>query len=256
LSRALAQAQIHGLRTNRELLVRTLAHAEFLAGKTDTDFLVRHDPAALAAPLADEQAEQLHAVAAALAASAQRRREAKVLASAPSGWRNNPSQFQRACFRGEHAEITVEYNFQRDGLRVSVDGRELAGVRFQVVSAERIDIEIAGVRRAYEVHRRDRTLYVDSPLGASVLEEISRFPARREEAAPGSLVAPLPGVVNEVRVKKGDAVSAGDVVLVIDSMKVFHWISAPLSGRVAEVRVEAGHHVEGGAVLAVIEESS
>ena len=68
-------------------------------------------------------------------------------------------------------------------------------------------------------------------------------------------MAPLPGVVNEVKVKQGDAVAAGDVLLVIESMKVFHWISAPLAGRVAEIRVEAGNHVEGGAVLAVIEES-
>ena len=50
--------------------------------------------------------------------------------------------------------------------------------------------------------------------------------------------------------------SAGDVVLVIESMKVFHWISAPLSGRIAAIRVEAGSHVDGGTVLAVIEESS
>ena len=40
------------------------------------------------------------------------------------------------------------------------------------------------------------------------------FPLPKEEAAAGSLVAPLPGVVNEVKVKKGDTVSAGDVVLV------------------------------------------
>ena len=46
------------------------------------------------------------------------------------------------------------------------------------------------------------------------------------------------------------------MVLVIDSMKVFHWISAPLSGRIAEIRVEAGNHVDSGAVLAVIEELS
>jgi len=80
---------------------------------------------------------------------------------------------------------------------------------------------------------------------------VSPFP--KEEAAAGSLVAPLPGVVNEVKVKKGDTVSAGDVLLVIDSMKVFHWISAPLSGRIAEIRVQPGNHVDCGAVLVVID---
>jgi propionyl-CoA carboxylase alpha chain len=78
----------------------------------------------------------------------------------------------------------------------------------------------------------------------------------KEETPAGSLVAPLPGIVSEVKAKKGDTVASGDVVLVIESMKVFHWIYAPLAGRIAEIRVEAGNHVESGAVLAVIEAGS
>ena len=45
-------------------------------------------------------------------------------------------------------------------------------------------------------------------------------------------------------------------MLVIESMKVFHWIVAPLSGKIAELRVTAGNHVEGGMVLAVIDEET
>ena len=52
LRTALAGAQIHGVTTNRDLLVRILRHPEFLAGDIDTGFLVRHDPAELGAPLA------------------------------------------------------------------------------------------------------------------------------------------------------------------------------------------------------------
>jgi acetyl/propionyl-CoA carboxylase alpha subunit len=256
LARALARAHIHGVRTNRELLVRTLEHPEFLHGRTDTDFLARHDPAALAAPLGDLEVERIHAAAAALSAQAQRRREARVLGRAPSGWRNNPSQFQQARYSGGGGDISIEYRFERDRLRLRIDGDEHGDVRCQLVAPERIRLRIAGIERAYDVHRRGDTHYVDSPLGASVLVEVPRFPVPEEAIAAGSLVAPLPGVVNEVRVKKGDTVSAGDVVLVIDSMKVFHWISAPLSGRIAEIHVEAGHHVDGGTVLAVIEEGS
>jgi biotin carboxyl carrier protein len=62
--------------------------------------------------------------------------------------------------------------------------------------------------------------------------------------------------VGEVKAKKGDTVAAGDVVLVINSMKVLHSIVAPLAGRIAEIRVEAGNHVDSGAVLAVIEPAS
>jgi propionyl-CoA carboxylase alpha chain len=256
LSHALARAHIHGLRTNRELLVRTLEHPDFQRGQTDTHFLLRHDPAALAAPLGGDRAERLHAAAAALASQAQRRREAKVLGNTPSGWRNNPSQFQQTRFQGSGGEITVEYRFQRDGLQLRIDGDEQPQVRCDMATPANIRIEVAGIQRTYDVHHVGDTFYVDSPLGASVLVEIPRFPVPKEETAAGSLVAPLPGVVNEVKVKKGDTVAAGDVLLVIDSMKVFHWISAPRSGRIAEIHVEAGTHVSGGTVLAVIEELS
>ncbi|MGD9722894.1 MAG: biotin carboxylase N-terminal domain-containing protein [Pirellulales bacterium] len=256
LSRALAAARIHGLRTNRELLVRTLDHPEFASGQIDTHFLVRHDPAQLAAPLGDRDAERLHAAAAALAGAAARRQVAPVLSHAPSGWRNNPSQFQQTRFRSDDTELLVEYRFERDGLRLRIDGLELPDARCTAATATQVCFSTGGVQRTYDVHAQNDTWYVDSPLGSSALVEVPRFPNPQEAEVAGSLVAPLPGVVHEVRVKQGDTVAAGDVVLVIDSMKVFHWISAPLAGCVTEIRVEPGQHVDSGIVLAVIEESS
>jgi propionyl-CoA carboxylase alpha chain len=91
LAAALAGARLHGVRTNRDLLVRVLRSEAWLSGDVDTSFLERHDLAALAAPLADEQAVVLHAAAAALAGAAARRAGASVLAGLPSGWRNLPS---------------------------------------------------------------------------------------------------------------------------------------------------------------------
>ncbi|WP_079031928.1 acetyl-CoA carboxylase biotin carboxylase subunit [Streptomyces specialis] len=91
LASALARAEVHGLTTNRDLLVRVLRHPAFLAGDTDTAFLNRHDLATLAAPLAGEETRRLSALAAALADAAHRRATARALATLPSGWRNVPS---------------------------------------------------------------------------------------------------------------------------------------------------------------------
>ncbi len=256
LARALTSAQIHGLATNRELLVRTLEHSEFRDGYMDTDFLERHDPAQLAAPLGDRGVERIHAAAAALESQARRRRAAKVLASAPSGWRNNPSEFQVARFRAIGGEIAVEYRFDRDRLHLKIDGEAIQRPQVAAAVPGGIRLNVDGVERAYDVHQVGDAFYVDSSLGSSMLVALPRFGAPSDESPAGSLVAPLPGVVNEVRVKKGDIVSAGDVLLVIDSMKVLHWIAAPLSGRIAEIRVEPGNHVHAGALMAVIEEGS
>ncbi|HEY2313625.1 MAG TPA: biotin carboxylase N-terminal domain-containing protein, partial [Streptosporangiaceae bacterium] len=67
LSAALARARIHGLTTNRDLLVRVLRHPAFLAGQTDTSFFHKHRLDGLAAPLISDDAAQLAALAAALA---------------------------------------------------------------------------------------------------------------------------------------------------------------------------------------------
>jgi propionyl-CoA carboxylase alpha chain len=253
LARALRGARLHGIVTNRELLVRVLESEEFQQGATDTDFLVRNDPAALGAPLVDAAAERLHAAAAALAAQAERRADAPVLRSAPSGWRNNPSQPQRVRYDGEHGEQTVEYQFSREGLTLRVNGETLEAARLHAAAADLVRLEVGGVERAYSVARAGETVCVDSGLGSSLLAELPRFPLPEDAAAAGSLVAPLPGTVHDVRVAVGDEVAQGQVLLVIESMKLLHEIAAPTAGKVAALAVERGRQVDAGTVLAVLE---
>ncbi len=98
LAAALRNAAIHGVRTDRALLVRILDHPAFQAGDTDTAFLDRHELPALSVPLADEEATSLSALAGALALAADNQRAATVLAGLPSGWRNVVSQPQHKSF--------------------------------------------------------------------------------------------------------------------------------------------------------------
>ena len=85
LADALARTRIHGVRTNRDLLVNVLRHPAFLDGATDTAFFDTHGLATLAAPLADQRAVELSALAAALADAAQNRKAA-------SGFRRGPQR--------------------------------------------------------------------------------------------------------------------------------------------------------------------
>jgi hypothetical protein len=111
LARALARAEIHGVTTNRDLLVGVLREPDFLAGRTDTGYLARHDPAALgAAP-----GGAVHAAAAALAAQAGNRAAARVLAGMPSGWRNVGGTPQRVAYALGERTVEVTYAFRRSG---------------------------------------------------------------------------------------------------------------------------------------------
>lgn len=69
----------------------------------------------------------------------------------------------------------------------------------------------------------------------------------------GSITAPIPGVVTELCVKVGDSVSANQIVLKLEAMKMENDISAPAAGRVKEIAVSAGTEVRDGQLLMVVE---
>jgi biotin carboxyl carrier protein len=74
----------------------------------------------------------------------------------------------------------------------------------------------------------------------------------RTTADPGSIVAPLPGRVIEVRVDDGAKVQAGDVVIVLEAMKMANEIRATQAGVVSKVHVQPGEAVEKGQSLVTI----
>jgi biotin carboxyl carrier protein len=96
------------------------------------------------------------------------------------------------------------------------------------------------------------TAYVDSPLGSSTLVELPRFPEPGSGVAAGSLTAPMPGTVVRVAAEKGQSVVAGDVLVVLEAMKMEHSVRAPLDGTVDDVLVLPGQQVDDGAVLVVV----
>ena len=242
LAATLARARIHGVVTNRDLLVKVLRHKAFLAGETDTAFFDRHGLATLASPLADETAVKLSALAGALALDSAANAARPVLPGVPSEWRNVPSQPQRTAFDG----IDIEYRLTRDGLETDLDAA------FVSAAPGRVVLDVAGVRRAFDVAVHDADVYVDSPLGPVRLRRVPRFVDPAEQVAAGSLLAPMPGSVVRIAVAVGDAVKAGDAVLWLEAMKMQHRISAPADGVVAELPVHEGQQIDVGAVLAVV----
>ena len=248
LALALAGARLHGVTTNRDLLVRILRSPAWLAGDVDTSFLSRHDPAEWGRPLLDSDGVRLHAAAAALAGAAARRAQATVLTALPSGWRNLPSALATTTFTQEDCSIRVDYGPST----LIVEGTALQGVRIWSAAADLVDLEADGVRRRYDVHLCGAATYVDSSLGSSALLEVERFPTPGSGLAAGELTAPLPGTVVRVDVAVGAQVAVGNLLVVLEAMKMEHPVRAGVAGTVTEVRVVAGQQVTDGAVLIVV----
>ena len=251
LAAALTVAEIDGVVTNRDLLAKVLRDPGFAEGDTDTGFLERGE--GLTEPLVGDEAEALHAAAAALAAMAARRKEAGVLRFTPAGFRNNFSEPQRVAFEGLSGEIEVTYALRRDGLMVTVAGEELVDPVLRGLGPERVELEVEGVARRFRVRRSGDVHHVNGPLGQSSLRELPRFPRGDEALGEGALVAPMPGKVIKVAAEAGASVEVGDVLIVLEAMKMEHELTAPAAGTLSELRVAEGDQVEAGAALAVIE---
>jgi pyruvate carboxylase subunit A/propionyl-CoA carboxylase alpha chain len=250
LADALARTRIHGVRTNRDLLVNVLRHPAFLDGATDTAFFDTHGLAELAAPLADQRAVELSALAAALADAAQNRRTATVFAAAPSGWRNLAS----GCQAKQYSDVAGEahearYRFTRSG--VELPGHD--DVTIVAAAPERVVLAVDGVERPFDVARYGDQIFVDSPLGPVQLVALPRFPDPDAAVAQGSLLAPMPGSVLRVGASVGDTVTAGQPLIWLEAMKMEHTVTAPSDGVLAELNVEAGQQVDVGAVLARVD---
>ena len=255
LARVLERTQVQGLTTNRDFLVATLRHPAFLAGDTTTDFIDRVAPPRVRVPETAEVRQA--AIAAALAAQADRRAAATVLAGFPSGWRNSQMPPEETRFRPSHGdgEVVVQYQSRRDGsFWVDAGGGEQRAV-VRERSAGGVTLELDGRRRAFALVRADDRWHVQSPDGDVQLTELPRFPDRSLEAPAGGLVAPMPGKVVDVLVEPGAKVQAGDLLLLLEAMKMEHRITAPASGLITDVRVRPGEQVANGALLVVLEES-
>ena len=250
LARALERAEIHGVTTNRDLLVAILREPGFLVGATDTGYLTRHDPAALAASAATATAT--HALAAALARQARHRAEAPVLGTLPSGWRNVFSAPQRVTYTAAGQRYAVAYRVTGNTVQAWVNDLPL-GVLVHAATPDRVDLEIDGTRRVYRVHQVQTDIYVDASDGSSALSEVPRFGDPEKIAPAGSLLAPMPGLVLRVLAEVGAVVTAGQPLLVLEAMKMEQAVSAPANGVVAELHAKAGEQVSTGQVLAVLE---
>jgi propionyl-CoA carboxylase alpha chain len=248
LALALARTHLGGVVTNREFLVHTLRTPEFLAGDTTTDFIERVKPARSLEPSEDERLRA--AQVAALWLQGVNRRNAPVLADSPTGWRNARLPDQKLVLHHGDEPVSVQYRSLRDGRFRFPDGTT---ARIHAWREDGIDVEIGGRRVQARVTRAGEQLVVQTPNGDLSFHEQPRFELPGSEETEGGFVARMPGKVIEVRVGVGDPVARGDIVVVLEAMKMEHPMRAAEDGIVREVRVAEGEQVEAGTLLLVVE---
>ena len=288
LARALRASQITGIRTNVDSLVAICSEPDFLAAATPTAYLDEH-PEVLTplGPSGDDRIALL--LGAVFAVEQEHRLTDPATPFAPSGWRNMRTQGQRQVWiesTGEHLHVEYEMvpAWQPGGSArwvgsvrlgpwpepdetgaLSTDGRPTLEVRLLDRRADRQTVEVDGRRRVVHtevVHPPlgldddgigAVTVHVRSTAGALTLTRAPRFMLHDAESATGGPISPLPGTVIAVHVANGDNVVDGQVLMVVEAMKMEHRIVASGDATVMEVRFAVGDRVDTGDLLVALE---
>ena len=250
---ALARTWVPGVITNREQLVRILAHPAFVAGELDTHFLETHAGELAARPPGLDPL-RVAAIAATLFGIAERREPD---ALAPPGWRNVRSADQRVAYAVGDTAIELGYRPDERGIAFAIGGK-VTHVSSYGLDGDRVwFVEHGSHRRSARVARGNGgRIFVLADGALTALVEEPRFPDHAAQAVAGGLVAPMPGKVVKLLVTAGQEVAAGAAIAVLEAMKMEHTVRAPEAGVVTELLVAVGEQVESGTLLGTLAASA
>ena len=235
---------LHGPVTNRDSLVAILRSPAFLAGETTTAFLDEH-PEVL-----DPQVEQAdldrHALSAAAAVLELERPDALV----PVGWRNvsGPLPSSSGCVTARHRRRSLR---RRRGTPRRRSSRSTGGRASTVVAT--VDRRVGEVPSAPGTETRCSSTTACVSTAWTIAP---RFADHSADAVGHGAVTPVPGTITAVHVEAGESVTAGQVLVLLEAMKMEHRILADVDGVVARVLVEVGQSVDAHALVVEFDEES
>ena len=247
LAKALESAHIGGVKTNRDFLINCLKSNAYIDGDTTTDFIERVNPDRKLI-LSDDQLDHVLAIAA-LWIQQKNRDESHVSKFMPSGWTNGRLPNRRNIFEYEGNEYIVEYKQNRNGNFIFSSNKSAT---VNSVDSNGIDMSFDNKRHYSKVTLSKNKILIHMPYGDVMLDIKPRFVIPGMEVTAGGLIAPMPGKVIDVKVKKGKKVKAGDTLVILEAMKMEHSIKASEDGTVSELLISLNDQVENGALLMIV----
>ena len=247
LAKALESAHIGGVKTNRDFLINCLKSNAYIDGDTTTDFIERVNPDRKLI-LTDDQLDHVLAIAA-LWIQQKNRDESHVAKFMPSGWTNGRLPNRRNIFEYEGNEYIVEYKQNRNGNFIFSSNKSAT---VNSVDSNGIDMSFDNKRHYSKVTLSKNKILIHMPYGDVMLDIKPRFVIPGMEVTAGGLIAPMPGKVIDVKVKKGKKVKVGDTLVILEAMKMEHSIKASEDGTVSELLISLNDQVENGALLMIV----
>lgn len=251
MQQALAECEVVGVTTNAAFLRRLVMTDSFTQAKLDT-VLIEREQAALAPNDGDsDPALWALAAIAGVATSEAASRDARDPHSpwqAQDGWRLGAAAARALTLEHRGAQRSVAVQDAGEQWTVHMDGNTLQGSGR--LAGDALRVQIGEQLHRATVIRDGNDLYLFGSEGVqrfTLHDPVSE--ADQSVADAGSLVAPMPGRIVATLVAPGTAVKRGAPLLVLEAMKMEHTLQAPADGIVQGYRVKAGDQVGDGTVL-------
>ncbi len=241
---ALGETVLFGVRSNKAFLSNLLRSEAFTEGKITTDLI---DDGGVAAKAAESPERYLAAASALLFTQS--------VPDASDCWWSTGAARSLLVVGGADQKHAVSVTAERASnlFQVAVRDRRVA-VSIERSGDETADMNIDGARSSFAVALSGASLWLDGGDGAFRFDDLSYAPAEpASREADGIVVARMAGRAVRVGVADADTVAAGDVLVVLESMKIEHAIAAPVSGRVKRVAVAEGDQVAARSILIEID---
>jgi acetyl/propionyl-CoA carboxylase alpha subunit len=254
LDHALSQLQLLGLKNNIAFLRRVLTHPDHMAGEITTGFIDQHPEL-----LKDAETAPPVALIAAAIGKTSPPTPVEMGNKVPTGyWRNNAFGTIRQEFKQGDKIYSVLLSPQGDEkYRAQISDQTFA-VQVWSQHGGEMSLSVDGHRQHVtyaEGSSNDWWLHYNGH--STLLTWFSPLPeGERTDLAVGSLVAPMPGQIRAVYVTIGQQVQVGEVLLILEAMKMEHRIKAPYAGEVTALYYQVGQSVQADAVLLELKSES
>ena len=248
LATALEKSCIGGVKTNKDFLVECIRHPEFLAGNTTSDFIEIQSPNRKKV-LNDHDKNNLM-IAGALWISQTNIKNKNKLQFIKYSWTNGRLPDQNISFQFENEIHQIKYSY------INKESISILEKNVEIISFdnEMLECVIDDIRSQYQIYRDEDRLFVFDSFNDIQLKVLPRFVDPNTLSIEGGLLAPMPGKISEVLIKKDQKVKAGQSLMIIEAMKMEQTIKSPNAGKISKIMVKKGQQVENGESLLVIDE--
>lgn len=249
LLRAVQDSVLLGLPSNQRLLASLLDHPQFISGTFSTGFIPTF--------FADHPCLHPHVPGAeelATAAALFHHTSAQAHPGARAGWRNNASVPLQYRIGVEDQDWPVQIDVVAgEPYRVEVGTRVLA---LSVIHCDGhwATLEIDGLRQRHAYRLEAGQLWLFSRPGSlRLVDRTQAQVSRQASASSGTLKAPMDGAIVDVLVTEGSPVSKGQLLVVLEAMKMEHPLKSGIDGVLKRLQVRVGDQVKNRQILLEVE---